>query len=124
MKQLKNQAKRIVVILGLCILAMVAGNTKLPAQDGCPPATCFNGTHSVCHKECDPNIPTCIAKCVCKCVPDDNPSRMNQNKHQQGEPAVTQNSAASTQINSSISNSCPNREPLPDELLTSQLWKQ
>jgi hypothetical protein len=94
-KQLKNKPKRIMAILSLCILAMVAENTKLPAQDDCPPAKCYLGTHSVCHKECDPNIPTCVQKCVCKCVPDSNSLRMNQNKHQQGEPAVAQNSAAS-----------------------------
>jgi hypothetical protein len=113
MKQLKNQPKRIMLILGLCILAMVAVNAKLPAQDGCPPAKCIAGTHSVCHKECDPNSPpqpVCDKICKCECVPDDNSSRMNQNKHQQKEPAVTQNN-------------CPNRKPLPDELLTKQLWK-
>lgn len=114
MKQLNNQPKCIVVILGLCILVMVAENTKLPAQDGCPPAQCIAGTHSVCHKECDPNSPpqpVCDKICKCKCVPDGNSSRTSQNKRQEGEPAVTRNN-------------CPNRKPLPVELLTKPLWKE
>ena len=105
-----KQLKHISVVLCFCILAMVGENTKLAAQDGCPPATCPNGTHSVCHKDCDPNYPTCVPKCSCQCVPDGNASQMNQNKHA-AEPVLAQNN-------------CPNSKPLLDELLTTQLWKR
>ncbi len=37
MKRLKEQLKHITVMLCLCVLAMVGANTKLAAQDGCPP---------------------------------------------------------------------------------------
>jgi hypothetical protein len=109
MKQLKEQLKRITVILCFCIVTVVLGNTKLAAQDGCPPATCPYGTHSVCHKECDPNVsPICSPKCVCSCVPDGNSLQTNQNKHRV-EPALAQNN-------------CPNSKPHLDELPTTQLW--
>ena len=109
MKQLKERLKHITVILCLCILAMVGENTRLAAQDGCPPAQCPYGTHSVCHKECDPNVsPICSPKCVCTCVPDGNSLQANHNK-QAGEPVLAQNN-------------CPNGKPLLDELLTRQLW--
>ncbi len=77
-----KRLKPITVSLCLCILAMVVESTKLAAQDGCPPATCPNGTHSVCHKECDPNVsPICSPKCVCRCEPDGNSLQMSQDKH-------------------------------------------
>lgn len=41
------------------------------AQDGCYPAQCMIGYHSVCHKECDPNGgPACMPVCKCHCEKD------------------------------------------------------
>ena len=111
MKQQK-QLKRITVSLCLCILAMVGENTKLAAQDGCPPAQCTLDRHSVCHKECDPNAaPACIPRCVCVCVPNDRSSQMSQDK---------------TVVESAAQNNCPNSKPLLDEtqLLDKQLTKK
>ncbi len=89
-----KKVKPSTVILCLCIVAMVGANKKLAAQDGCPPATCPYGSHSVCHKDCDPNYPTCVPRCSCQCVPDGNSLQMNQNKH--AEPAAPIGQAASS----------------------------
>jgi len=105
-----KRPKPITVSLCLCILAMVGENTKLAAQDGCPPAQCPYGYHSVCHKDCDPNYPTCVPRCECRCVPDGSSLQMNQNK-QAASPALAQNN-------------CPNGKPLLDQLLTKQLWDE
>jgi hypothetical protein len=113
MGQLEQQLKRITVSLCLCILVMVGEDTRLTAQDGCPPATCPNGSHSVCHKECDPNVsPICSPECVCTCEPTQEENSLQANhKKQAGEPALAQND-------------CQDRKPVLDELLTTQLWHQ
>lgn len=81
MKRLKEQLKCTTVILCLCVVAVIGKNTKLAAQDGCPPATCPNGSHSVCHKECDPNVsPICSPRCVCRCEPDGSSLMTTQQK--------------------------------------------
>jgi hypothetical protein len=106
MKQLKDAT----VILCLCVVMMTVGNTRLSAQDACPPAQCPYGTHSVCHKECDPNVsPICSPKCVCGCVPDGNSTRLNQNNHK--EHLVL------------AQNGCPEKPSL-DTLLAAHLWDE
>jgi hypothetical protein len=106
MKQLTR-----ICVVGVCILGTVAGSTKLAAQDGCPPARCFNGTHSVCHKECDPNVsPICSPKCVCTCVPDNNAMIIG----------VVDETLTGRQ--SLDQDACKHSTPALGELLSTELW--
>lgn len=55
----------------LLVVALLFLSCFAQAQDGCMPATCLPGRHSVCRKECDPNGgPICMPVCKCHCELD------------------------------------------------------
>ena len=69
----------------VCVaVLLLLGSCFVQAQDGCYPAQCMVGYHSVCHKECDPNGgPACIPVCKCHCEKDQSISNGNSNFQEQ-----------------------------------------